>query len=35
MLGNYETSDVKFNLKEGDNPYHAKAFPETGSFKKV
>jgi hypothetical protein len=25
-LGNFETSDVKFNLKEDAKPYHAKAF---------
>jgi hypothetical protein len=26
-LGNFETSDVKLNLKEDTYPYHAKAFP--------
>jgi hypothetical protein len=26
-LRNFETSDVKFNLKEDAKPYHAKAFP--------
>jgi hypothetical protein len=26
-LGNFETSDVKLNLKEDAKPYHAKAFP--------
>jgi hypothetical protein len=25
--GNFETSDVKLNLKEDSKPYHAKAFP--------
>jgi hypothetical protein len=25
-LGNWETSDIKFNLKEDANPYHGKAF---------
>jgi hypothetical protein len=28
-LGNFETSDVKLNLKEDAKPYHAKAFPVT------
>jgi hypothetical protein len=26
-LGNFETSEVKLNLKEDAKPYHAKAFP--------
>jgi hypothetical protein len=26
-LGNFETSEVKLNLKKDANPYHAKAFP--------
>jgi hypothetical protein len=26
-LGNFETSDVKLNLKEDAKPYHAKDFP--------
>jgi hypothetical protein len=26
-LGNFETSDVKFNLKEDAKPYHAKTVP--------
>jgi hypothetical protein len=26
-LGDFETSEVKFDLKEDTNPYHAKAFP--------
>jgi hypothetical protein len=26
-LGDFETSEVKFNLKEDAKPYHAKAFP--------
>jgi hypothetical protein len=27
ILGNFETSEVKLNLKEDAKPYHAKAFP--------
>jgi hypothetical protein len=26
-LGNFETSEVKLNLKEDAKPYHAEAFP--------
>jgi hypothetical protein len=28
-LGNFETSDVKLNLKEDAKPYHAKSYPVT------